>query len=80
VLRPRARGQQAQRDQQKSRDELDTDLDRQANPMGTLHGGIPCDLADAAMGFTYASTLAEGESFTTLKRKITSGARSGRPA
>jgi uncharacterized protein (TIGR00369 family) len=37
-----------------------------ANPMGTLHGGIVCDLADAAMGFAMASTLEEGESFTTL--------------
>ena len=38
-----------------------------ANPMGTLHGGILCDIADAAMGLAYASTLAEGESFTTLE-------------
>jgi hypothetical protein len=38
--------------------ELDTDLERHANPMGTLHGGILCDLADAAMGFAYASTTA----------------------
>ena len=50
--------------------ELDTDLDRHANPMGTLHGGILCDLADAAMGFAYASTLAADESFTTLELKI----------
>src|SRR5438105_12071335 len=41
-----------------------------ANPMGTLHGGILCDLADAAMGVAYASTLGEGESFTTLELKI----------
>jgi uncharacterized protein (TIGR00369 family) len=41
-----------------------------ANPMGTLHGGILCDLADAAMGIAYASTLEEGESFTTLDLKI----------
>ncbi|HMA18864.1 MAG TPA: PaaI family thioesterase [Thermoanaerobaculia bacterium] len=41
-----------------------------ANPMGTLHGGILCDLADAAMGIAYASTLEEGESFTTLELKI----------
>jgi len=40
------------------------------NPMGTLHGGILCDLADAAMGVTFASTLATGESFTTLELKI----------
>ena len=41
-----------------------------ANPMGTLHGGIICDVADAAMGTAYASTLGEGESFTTLELKI----------
>ncbi len=41
-----------------------------ANPMGTLHGGVLCDVADAAMGTAYASTLGEGESFTTLELKI----------
>jgi uncharacterized protein (TIGR00369 family) len=43
---------------------------RHANPMGTLHGGVPCTLADSAMGLAYASTLEEGESFTTLELKI----------
>jgi uncharacterized protein (TIGR00369 family) len=37
-----------------------------ANPMGTLHGGIVCDLADAALGTAMASTLEDDESFTTL--------------
>lgn len=40
------------------------------NPMGTLHGGILCDIGDAAMGTAYASTLAEDETFTTLEMKI----------
>jgi uncharacterized protein (TIGR00369 family) len=40
------------------------------NPMGTLHGGVLCDVADAAMGIASASTLADGESFTTLELKI----------
>ncbi|MFQ6012817.1 MAG: PaaI family thioesterase [Thermoplasmata archaeon] len=44
--------------------------ERHANPMGTLHGGILCDIADAAMGMAYASTLRAGESFTTLELKI----------
>ena len=44
--------------------------ERHANPMGTLHGGVLCDVADAAMGMAYASTLADGESFTTLELKI----------
>ena len=41
-----------------------------SNPMGTLHGGVLCDIADAAMGMAYASNLNEGESFTTLELKI----------
>jgi uncharacterized protein (TIGR00369 family) len=41
-----------------------------ANPMGTLHGGILCDIADAAMGISFASTLSPGESFTTVELKI----------
>ena len=49
--------------------EMEADT-RHANPMGTLHGGILCDIADAAMGIAYASTLGEGESFTTLELKI----------
>jgi uncharacterized protein (TIGR00369 family) len=49
--------------------EMEAD-ERHHNPMGTLHGGIYCDLADAAMGYAYAATLAEGESFTTIELKI----------
>jgi uncharacterized protein (TIGR00369 family) len=44
--------------------------ERHANPMGTLHGGVLCDIADAAMGMAYASSLGEGETFTTLELKI----------
>ncbi|HMF96199.1 MAG TPA: PaaI family thioesterase [Vicinamibacterales bacterium] len=53
----------------RSRFELDADA-RHHNPMGTLHGGVLCDIADVAMGSAYASTLEEGESFTTLELKI----------
>ena len=49
--------------------EMEAD-ERHHNPMGTLHGGIYCDIADAAMGFAYAATLAEGETFTTIELKI----------
>jgi uncharacterized protein (TIGR00369 family) len=48
---------------------IDT-ADHHANPMGTLHGGVLCDIADAAMGCAYAAALDEGESFTTLELKI----------
>ena len=37
-----------------------------ANPMGTLHGGVVCDLSDAAMGTAMATSLEDDESFTTL--------------
>jgi uncharacterized protein (TIGR00369 family) len=41
-----------------------------ANPMRTLHGGVLCDLADAAMGMAFVSTLDAGESFTTMDLQI----------
>jgi uncharacterized protein (TIGR00369 family) len=44
--------------------------EQHSNPMGTIHGGILCDLADAAMGMAYFSGLDQGESFTTLELKI----------
>lgn len=43
---------------------------RHANPMGTLHGGVFCDIADAAMGMAYITTLMDDETFTTLELKI----------
>jgi uncharacterized protein (TIGR00369 family) len=44
--------------------------ERHHNPMGTVHGGVYCDLADAAMGFAYAATLNADETFTTIELKI----------
>ena len=49
--------------------EMEAD-ERHHNPMGTLHGGVYCDLADAAMGYAYAATLGAGEAFTTVELKI----------
>jgi uncharacterized protein (TIGR00369 family) len=49
--------------------EMEVD-ERHTNPMGTLHGGILCDVADAAMGVAYLSGLSDEESFTTLELKI----------
>ena len=37
-----------------------------ANPMGTIHGGVLCDLGDAALSTAYMSTIAPDESFTTV--------------
>lgn len=44
--------------------------ERLHNPMGTLHGGILCDIADAAMGYAFVTTLAEDELFTTIEIKL----------
>ena len=49
---------------------LFTPTSRHVNPMGTLHGGILCDIADAAMNAAYLTTLQDGETFTTLEMKI----------
>lgn len=43
--------------------------ERYANPIGTLHGGIICDLADAAMGTAFATTCEVGESYATVELK-----------
>lgn len=44
--------------------------ERHHNPLGTLHGGVLCDVADFAMGMAYLTTVAPGETFTTLELKI----------
>jgi uncharacterized protein (TIGR00369 family) len=49
---------------------MQTSTSVHGNPMGTIHGGVLCDIADGAMGVACASTLDEGESFTTLELKI----------
>lgn len=41
-----------------------------ANPMGTVHGGILADIADASMGIAFAATLEEDETFATLEMKL----------
>jgi uncharacterized protein (TIGR00369 family) len=41
-----------------------------SSPPGTLHGGVLCDLADAAMGCANVSRLTEDESFATVELKI----------
>jgi uncharacterized protein (TIGR00369 family) len=47
---------------------LDVD-ERHENPMGFVQGGVICVLADGAMGFAFATTLADGDSFTTVEMK-----------
>ena len=47
-----------------------TDPLRHGNVMGTLHGGALATLADTAMGFAFATTLAGDETFATLEMKV----------
>ena len=49
---------------------MDTDPALHGNVMGTLHGGVLATIADSAMGFAFATTLAAEESFATLEMKI----------
>jgi uncharacterized protein (TIGR00369 family) len=41
-----------------------------SSPPGTLHGGVLCDVADAAMGCATLSILGEGLTFATVELKI----------
>lgn len=50
--------------------EMRTDPSRHSNPMGTIHGGVLCDLADAAIGTAHVVSLQEGESFTSVDLRI----------
>jgi uncharacterized protein (TIGR00369 family) len=50
--------------------ELVADTETHANPMGTIHGGVLCDIADAAIGTAHATRLKEGESFTSIDLQI----------
>lgn len=44
--------------------------DAYLNPQGTLMGGMISALADLAMGVAFATTLQEGETFTTIEVKV----------
>ena len=43
--------------------------ERYGNQIGTTHGGIICDIADAAMGTAFATTCNEGETYATVELK-----------
>jgi len=49
---------------------IDADIALHGNQQGTVHGGLLCELADAAIGTAHSTLMREGESFTTLELKI----------
>jgi uncharacterized protein (TIGR00369 family) len=50
--------------------EMEVKTELHANPMGTIHGGVLCDIADAAIGTAHLTTVADGESFTSIDLQI----------
>jgi uncharacterized protein (TIGR00369 family) len=51
--------------------ELDADAERHGNQQGTVHGGLLCELADAAIGTAHSTLMDAGESFTSIDLKAT---------
>ena len=50
---------------------LESDATLHGNQQGTVHGGLLCELADAAIGTAHSTIIAEGESFTSIDLKAT---------
>ena len=50
--------------------ELDANADIHGNQQGTVHGGILCELADAAIGTAHSTAILGGETFTSIELKI----------
>lgn len=50
--------------------EIDADAAIHGNQQGTVHGGLICELADAAIGTAHSTLMAQGESFTSIELKI----------
>lgn len=50
--------------------EIDADPEKHGNQQGTVHGGLLCELADAAIGTAHSTLMREGETFTTLELKV----------
>lgn len=40
------------------------------NAMGTVHGGVFCDLADVAFGVAFATVAEDGEAFSTVQLQM----------
>ena len=49
--------------------EFDADAQRHGNQQGTVHGGMLCELADAAVGTAHSTLMEPGQSFTSIDLK-----------
>lgn len=50
--------------------ELDADVEIHGNQQGTIHGGVLCELADAAIGTAHSTAIEEDETFTSIDLRI----------
>jgi uncharacterized protein (TIGR00369 family) len=50
--------------------EINADAVIHGNQQGTVHGGLICELADAAIGTAHSTLMEDGQSFTTIELKI----------
>ena len=50
--------------------EIDADPTKHGNQQGTVHGGLICELADAAIGTAHSTLMKESDSFATVEFKI----------
>jgi uncharacterized protein (TIGR00369 family) len=51
--------------------EFDADPALHGNQQGTVHGGMLCELADAAIGTAHSTLMDAGETFTSIDLKAT---------
>ena len=49
---------------------IDARPDLHGNQQATIHGGLLCELADAAIGTAHSTLMEEGESFASIDLKI----------
>ena len=49
---------------------INADVNLHGNQQGTIHGGLLCELADAAIGTAHSTLMQENESFTSVDLKI----------
>ncbi|SOE36988.1 PaaI family thioesterase [Delftia acidovorans] len=49
--------------------EFDANAQRHGNQQGTVHGGMLCELADAAIGTAHSTLMEPGQSFTSIDLK-----------
>lgn len=49
---------------------VEADADVHGNQQGTVHGGLICELADAAIGTAQSTVTQDGQSFTTVELKV----------